>query len=81
MNVSDIYEKIRNIFNLGAFKSRNDKTVTAQTEFGRTIEAEELFPYGFFAKGMEDKAVVLSQGGNPAAYVLLPVCTVRAAEK
>lgn len=75
MNISDIYAKIRNLFNLGEFKSRNDKSVTAQTEFGRTIEAEELFPYGFFAKGTEGKAVVLSQGGNPAAYVLLPVCS------
>ena len=75
MNVSDIYAKIRNVFNLGAFKNRNDKTVTAQTEFARTIEAEELFPYGFFAKATEGKAVVLSQGGNPAAYVLLPVCS------
>lgn len=75
MNVSDIYAKIRNLFNLGEFKSRNDKSVTAQTEFGRTIEAEELFPYGFFAKGTQGKAVVLSQGGNPAAYVLLPVCS------
>ena len=75
MNASDIYAKIRNIFNLGAFKNRNDKTITAQTEFGRIIEAEELFPYGFFAKATEGKAVVLSQGGNPAAYVLLPVCS------
>lgn len=75
MNISDIYAKIRNLFNLGEFKSRNDKSVTAQTEFGRTIEAEELFPYGFFAKGTEGKAVVLSQGGNPAAYVLFPVCS------
>lgn len=75
MNVSDIYAKIRNLFNLGALKSRNDKTVTVETSFARTVEAKELFPYGFFAKGTEGKAVVLSQGGNPAAYVLLPVCS------
>ncbi len=74
MNVSDIYAKIRNLFNLGTVKSRNDKTITAQTEFGRTIEAQELFPYGFFAKATEGKAIVLSQGGNTASFVLLPVC-------
>lgn len=55
MNVSDIYAKIRNLFNLGEFKSRNDKTVTAQTEFGRTIEAKELFPYGFLRKERKAK--------------------------
>ena len=75
MNAADIYAKIRNIFNLGELKSRKDTAVTAQTEFGRTIEARELFPYGFFAKAVAGKAIVLSQGGNAASFVLLPVCS------
>lgn len=76
MNLSELYAKIRNIFNFGVFKSRDDRTVTVETEFCRTIESEELFPYGFFAKAKEGKAVVLSQGGNAGSYVLLPVCSV-----
>ena len=75
MDLAGIYAKVRNLFNLAALKSRDNQTVTVETSFARTIKAEELFPYGFFAKGMEGKAVVLSQGGNPAAYVLLPVCS------
>lgn len=75
MNLSELYAKIRNVFNFGILKSRDGKTVTVETEFCRTIETEELFPYGFFAKTKEGKAVVLSQGGNAGSYVLLPICS------
>nr|DAF34628.1 MAG TPA: hypothetical protein [Caudoviricetes sp.] len=75
MNLSELYAKIRNIFNFGVLKSRDGKIVTIETEFCRTIETEELFPYGFFAKAKEGKAVVLSQGGNAGSYVLLPICS------
>lgn len=76
MNLSELYAKIRNVFNFGVLKSRDDKTVTVETEFCRTIETEELFPYGFFAKAKEGKAILLSQGGNAGSYVLLPICSV-----
>ena len=76
MNLSELYAKIRNVFNFGILKTRDDKTVTVETEFCRTIETEELFQYGFFAKAKEGKAVVLSQGGNAGSYVLLPICSV-----
>ena len=75
MDLQSIRSKIRNLFNLAALKSRDGNTVSVETSFGRTIEAEELFPYGFFAKGMEGKAVVLSPGGNAASFILLPVCS------
>ena len=75
MNLRELYAKIRNIFNFGVLKSRDDKTATVETEFCRTIETEEMFPYGFFAKAKEGKAVVLSQGGNAGSYVLLPICS------
>lgn len=75
MNLSELYAKIRNVFNFGVLKTRDDKTVTVETEFCRTIETEELFPYGFFAKAKEGKAVVLRQGGNAGSYVLLPICS------
>lgn len=75
MDLQGIYSKIRNLFNLAALKSRDGNTVSVETSFGRTIEAKEFFPYGFFAKGMEGKAVVLSQGGNASSFVLLPVCS------
>lgn len=74
MNLSELHAKIRNIFNFGTFKNRDDRTVTVETDFCRTIEAEELFPYGFFAKAKEGKAIVLSQGGNAGSYILLPIC-------
>ena len=75
MNASDLYARIRNIFNSGVLKSRNDKRVTVETEFARTVETEELFPYGFFAKAHRGKIIILSQGGNAASYILLPVCS------
>ena len=58
MDLAGIYAKVRNIFNLAALKSRDGQIVTVETSFARTIEAEELFPYGFFAKGMEVKAEI-----------------------
>ncbi len=66
--------RLKNIFSTAEFKTRDDKTVTVKTDFCRTIEAEELFPYGFFAKAKEGKAIVLSQGGNAGSYILLPIC-------
>ena len=75
MDLQSIYSKVRNIFNLAALKSRDGETVIVETSFGRTIEAQELFPYGFFAKATKGKAIVLSQGGNAASFVLLPVCS------
>lgn len=50
MNASDLYARIRNIFNSGVLKSRNDKRVTVETEFARTVETEELFPMVFLQK-------------------------------
>ena len=76
MNLSELYAKIRNVFNFGVLKKRDDKTVTVETEFCRTIEAGELFPYGFFAKAKSGKAVVLSQGGNAGSYIVLPICSI-----
>lgn len=75
MDLQSIRSKIRNLFNLAALKSRDGNTVSVETSFGRTIEAEEFFPYGFFAKSTEGKAIVLSQGGNAASFILLPVCS------
>lgn len=75
MDLQGIYSKIRNLFNLAALKSRDGNTVSVETSFGRTIEAEEFFPYGFFAKATEGKSIVLSQGGNVSSFVLLPLCS------
>ena len=66
--------RLKNIFSTAEFKNRDDRTVTVETDFCRTIEAEELFPYGFFAKAKQGKAIVLSQGGNAGSYILLPIC-------
>ena len=53
MTISDLYARLRNLFNVGVFKKRDKETVTVQTEFGRTLEAGEVFPYGFIAKAKE----------------------------
>lgn len=79
MNASDIYAKIRNIFNTAALKSRDDKKITVETSFGRTVEAEELFPYGFCAKAKEGTTIVLAQGGNATAFIVLPICSAEGA--
>ena len=43
MTMSDLYARLRNLFNAGVFKKRDKETVTVQTEFGRTLEAIEVF--------------------------------------
>ncbi|MEL3907905.1 MAG: hypothetical protein P1P64_02690 [Treponemataceae bacterium] len=73
MTLNDIYAKIRNIFNIATFKKREDRQISVETDFLRTLEAEELFPYGFFSKATKGRVVVLSQGGNAGSFVLLPV--------
>lgn len=76
MGLSDIYARLRNILNIASFKKREDKTVTVESDFSRTIEAEEFFPYGFFAKAKKGRAVILNQGGNAGSYILLPVSSI-----
>ena len=79
MKISDLYARLRNLFNVGVFKKRDKETVTVQTEFGRTLEAVEVFPYGFIAKAKEGKALILSQGGNAGSFLLLPICSAEGA--
>lgn len=79
MTISDLYARLRNLFNVGVFKKRDKETVTVQTEFGRTLEAAEVFPYGFIAKAKEGKALILSQGGNAGSFLLLPICSAEGA--
>ncbi|WP_427193700.1 phage baseplate assembly protein [Treponema denticola] len=76
MGLSDIYARLRNILNTASFKKREDKTVTVESDFSRTIEAEEFFPYGFFSKAKKGRAVILNQGGNAGSYILLPVSSI-----
>ena len=79
MTMSDLYARLRNLFNAGVFKKRDKETVTVQTEFGRTLEAIEVFPYGFIAKAKEGTALILSQGGNAGSFLLLPICSAEGA--
>ncbi len=75
MGIKTLADKIRNIFNIATLKKRDDKTITVKTDLCRTLEAEEMFPYGFYSKALEGKVIVLSQGGNTGSYILLPVCS------
>ena len=67
MTISDLYARLRNLFNVGVFKKRDKETVTVQTEFGRTLEAAEVFPYGFIAKATEGRSYSL-KGEMPAPF-------------
>ncbi len=75
MGIKALADKIRNLFNIATLKKRDGKTITVKTDLCRTLEAEELFPYGFYSKALEGKVIVLSQGGNTGSYILLPVCS------
>ncbi len=68
--------RMRNIFNIASLEKRDGREVTIQTDFCRTLEGKEFFPYGFFAKGMEGRTAVLTQGGNAGSYIILPVSCV-----
>jgi len=79
MKISDLYARLRNLFNVGVFKKRDKETVTVQTEFGRTLEAAEVFPYGFIAKAKAGTALIFTQGGNAGSFLLLPICSAEGA--
>lgn len=76
---ADIFARIRNIFNIATLKKRQDKTVTVETDFSRTLEGEEFFPYGFCAKAKKGRTAVLCQGGNAGSYIFLPIASVEGA--
>lgn len=76
MKSIEFYSKIRNLFNIAQLRRRDNKKITVETDFSRTIEAEEFFPYGFFSKAKKGRVIVLSQGGNAGSYILLPVSSI-----
>ncbi len=73
--IKAVADKVRNLFNIATFKKRDGKEITVETDFCRTLEGQEMFPYGFFSKAQEGKVIVLSQGGNAGSFVFLPVCS------
>lgn len=77
--IQALASKIRNLFNIGTLQKRTEKKIRVKTDFCRNIEAEEFFPYGFFAKAQEGKVIILTQGGNTASSLLLPVSSTEGA--
>jgi len=73
-----ITARLRSLFSTGTYQSRDkDKgLIRAAAHTGRVYEKPEAFPYGFAAKAKKGRVLILCQGGNPAAAVLLPVIAV-----
>jgi phage gp45-like len=70
----DFIAKIRNLFSTGTLQKRyEDGAVQVMTHTERVLEKPEAFPYGFYAKAKNGRALVFCQGGNYNDFEILPV--------
>ena len=66
--------KIRNLFSTGTLQKRyDDGVVQVMTHTERVLEKSEAYPYGFYAKAKNGKAIIFCQGGNYNDFEILPV--------
>jgi phage gp45-like len=74
MLIRDLAAKLRNLFCVSELQKRyNDGVVQVKTHNGKVLEKRESFPYGFYAKGKNGKAIVFCQGGNYNDFEIMPV--------
>ncbi|GHV20782.1 hypothetical protein FACS189494_05210 [Spirochaetia bacterium] len=73
-DIRGISAKIRNLFSTGELTKRyDDGKVRIKTNFSRTVEKTENFPYGFIAKAKKGKAFIFCQGGNFDGMEIMPL--------
>jgi phage gp45-like len=74
MLIRDLAAKLRNLFCVSELQKRyEDGKVQIKTHNGKVLEKCESFPYGFYAKAKNGKAMVFCQGGNYNDFEILPV--------
>jgi phage gp45-like len=74
MLIRDLAAKLRNLFCVSELQKRyDDGKVQIKTHNGKVLEKCESFPYGFYAKAKNGKALVFCQGGNYNDFEILPV--------
>jgi phage gp45-like len=74
MLVRDLAAKLRNLFYVSKLQKRyDDGKVQVKTHNGKVLEKHESFPYGFYAKAKNGKAIVFCQGGNYNDFEILPL--------
>lgn len=85
---NNVLSKIRNIFLVGEFVKRSSKSedsnienIQVKTSYGRTIELNEAFPYGFITKAKKGKVIVFTNGGNFDSVEILPISSTQYAPK
>jgi hypothetical protein len=74
MLTRDLAAKLRNLFCVSELQKRyDDGRVQIKTHNGKVLEKCESFPYGFYAKAKNGKALVFCQGGKYNDFEILPV--------
>lgn len=73
--IKEIASRLRNIFCISEFKKRDRErgVVQVKTHNGKVLEKNEAFPYGFYAKAKNGRAIVFCQGGNYDSFEIMPV--------
>lgn len=86
--INNLSAKLRNVFSVSEFVKRSSKNdssnktnsnvekIQVKTAYGRTLELNEAFPYGFVAKARKGKVLLLANGGNFDSVEILPVSSI-----
>ncbi|MCL2374132.1 MAG: hypothetical protein FWC65_02705 [Treponema sp.] len=66
--------RLRNLFQSGEFRRRyDDDRIQVETYNKNVVEKAESFPYGFYAKAKNGRALVFCQGGNTSSFEIFPL--------
>jgi len=69
----ELAARIRNLFTTGTLSRRDGATIQGTTRFGRTVERDELHPYGFASRARKGTVLFLFEGGDARSPSLLYV--------
>jgi len=72
--IRELGARLRNLFQPGEFRRRYaDGRIQVQTRNGNVVEKAEAFPYGFYAKSKNGRAMVFCQGGDTGSFEIFPL--------
>ena len=72
--IRELGARLRNLFQPGEFRRRYaDGRIQVQTHNGKVLEKAEAFPYGFYAKSKNGKAMVFCKGGDTGSFEIFPL--------
>ena len=70
-DLSNIFSRLRNLFVTGNLTRRKGIDIQGTTRFGKTVDGQELFPYGFTSRAKKGTVLFFFQGGDVRAGSML----------